>query len=45
MLFDFLDDAFLLNLAFETPQGALDGLTFKYSDLGQSCLQCRTVKP
>jgi hypothetical protein len=33
---NFLDNAFLLNLALEAPKGALNGLTFEHSNSGQS---------
>ena len=33
---DFLDNAFLLNLSFEAPKGALNGLTFEHPNFGQS---------
>src|SRR5439155_2744314 len=36
MFLDFLDNAFLLNLAFRAPKGALNGLTFEHPNFGQS---------
>jgi hypothetical protein len=36
MLLDVLDDVFLLNLALETPEGALDGLAFLNLDLSHA---------
>src|SRR5579884_4269663 len=36
---DFLDDAFLLNLSLKAPKRALNGLTFKHSNLGQKLPQ------
>ena len=33
---DFLDNAFLLNLSFKAPKGALNGLTFEHPNFGQS---------
>jgi hypothetical protein len=36
VLLDILDDVFLLYLALETPEGALDRLAFLQPDFGQS---------